>query len=611
MCGIVGLFGKEFTENDINNALNTISHRGKDATGIFRVKNGFLGHKRLSIIDLDTRSNQPFISANQHLITAYNGETYNYEELKKEFNLFLQTGSDTEVITELYNIVRYKLPDLINGMYALAIFDKQNNELFLARDHAGIKPLFYYIDNEHLAFASEIKALKSIPYIQKRLKLSIYAISLYLRLGFIPEPYTIYENIYKFPANHYGIYKNGNLKIHPYHFPIPFEKQTENLDFENASVKLRYLLESSVKYRLISDVPVGVLLSGGIDSTLVAALAQKISGSTPLKTFTIALENKDLDEALYAKQIAKYLATNHHEFLITEKETLELIPDLITTYDEPFADSSAIPSMLIFKYASQHVKVTLSGDGGDELFGGYGAYNWAKRLDKIPAFAYPVIKSALNKGDNRKKRASLMFNNPDTEDIYSHILSVEQYLFSYPEAKQIAPQLAVDNIVATRLDKFKGYSNSERQMIFDYLYYLRDDLLVKIDRASMKYTVENRVPLLDKRIVEFAFSLKEELKIKDNNLKLLPKELLSDYIPKQLFQRPKKGFSIPLKEWLKNELKPLVEEFFLKLPTDIEGLFDTTQLETLKQQYYNGSDHLYNKIWSVTILNYWFHNQKQ
>ena len=609
MCGIVGLFGKEFTENDIINSLKTISHRGKDASGFVQVSNGYLGHNRLSIIDLNPRSNQPFISANQNLITVYNGETYNFEELKKEYNLFLQTGSDTEVVTELYNIAGHKLPDLMNGMYALAIYDKKNNELFLARDHAGIKPLFYYIDNNHFAFASEIKALKSVPYIKKHLKISTHAISLYLRLGFIPEPYTIYENIYKFPANHYGIYKDGKLKISPYKFPIPFEKQTENLDFENASVKLRYLLESSVKYRLISDVPVGVLLSGGIDSTLVAALAQKIAGSTPLKTFTIALENKDLDEALYAKQIAKYLATDHHEFLITEKETQELIPDLITTYDEPFADSSAIPSMLIFKYASKQVKVTLSGDGGDELFGGYGAYNWAKRLEKIPSFAHKVLKTALSKGDNRKKRVSLMFNNPDTEDIYSHILSVEQYLFSYPEAKQIASQLALDNIVATRLDKFRGYSNTERQMIFDYLYYLRDDLLVKIDRASMKYTVENRVPILDKRIVEFAFSLREELKLKDNNLKLLPKELLSDYIPKQLFQRPKKGFSIPLKEWLKNELRPWVEEYYLKLPAEIEEYFDKTQLQKLKNQYYSKNDHLYNKIWSLSLLNYWFDKQ--
>ncbi len=609
MCGIAGFFGNAFDESDIRNALSVLGHRGKDASSHVKTGNGFLGHNRLSIIDLSDKANQPFVTIDENHYFVYNGEIYNFKELKKEFSLITRTGSDTEVAAEMLARYGHKAISRFDGMFAFAMWDSKANSLLMARDHAGIKPLFYFHDGNNFAFASEIKALLVSGYIKSKLKISQHSAALFLRLGYIPEPFTIFENIKKFPAGTSAVFQNGNLTFNDSACTIPYEKQTENIDFDNAVIKMKWLLEESVKKRLISDVPAGIIFSGGIDSSIITAIAQKYSASS-IKTFTIGFEFDEHDESQYAKTIAEYLNTEHYEYTVTEKEAKEFIPQIPEIYDEPYADSSAIPALTVFKHVSEQVKVTLSGDGGDELFGGYGAYRWAKRLHKIPAFAFPLIKTILQHTDNRGKRASLMFETIGQKDIHAHIFSVEQYLFSQKELMRIMPQTKAEPISAFIEQKFKGYSVTEQQMIFDFCLYLRDDLLVKIDRASMFHTVEDRVPFLSKELVRFAFALPDEYKTNGNYLKKIAKELLAEYLPRDLFEREKKGFSIPLKHWLKNDLRYLTEDFITADLLNDFGISGFDEIKKLKTKFIAGHDYLYNKLWVLSMLGLWYYNFK-
>ncbi|MBN4051517.1 asparagine synthase (glutamine-hydrolyzing) [bacterium AH-315-M05] len=609
MCGIAGFYSqnKSFTKEGLIQMTSSLAHRGPDAEGYFQDEVVGLGHKRLSIIDLSDAANQPMHSLCNRYVIIYNGEVYNFKEIAQKLNIQFKTTSDTEVILESFAKWGLDFVNKLNGMFALAIYDKQEKKLFLFRDRMGIKPLFYYWDGKNFAFASELKSLLKLKLINENKALNNSAISIFLHLGYIPEPLTIYQNIYKFPSGHYSIISTNNLSLKKY-WNIEENVKSELIcDFMEAKSKLNELLISSVKYRLVSDVPYGTFLSGGTDSSLITAIAQKITDQ-PVKTFSVGFKESKYNEAPYSKAIADYLGTDHHEFIVSYKDAIPLVEQMINVYDEPYSDSSAIPTMLISKLARQHVTMTLSGDGGDELFFGYGSYKWAKRLTNPYLISLKTpISYILSKSPNRYKRMEYLLKYWSREKSKSHISSQEQYLFSEHEIQNM---LTNEYKIPFNLDE--DYLNSSRkltpieeQAIFDIKYYLKDDLLVKVDRASMKYSLENRVPLLDHRIVEFALNLSPSLKIKGKNQKYLLKEVLYDYIPNKYFKRPKWGFAIPLNLWLKNELKYLIDDYLSEQVINKYAIVKYPAVKKLKDNFFNGHDYLYNRLWALIVLHKW------
>lgn len=619
MCGICGYYSKSnrFTPVDLKYMQDCLAHRGPDAEGQF-VEGGFaLGHNRLSIIDLSEKANQPMISDDQRYVIVYNGEIYNFKEIAAKVfstsNRRFPDTSDTKVILEAFAEWGVKAIELFNGMFVMALYDRKEQSCTLIRDRIGIKPLFYHFDGENLIFASELKALVKVLGAKQTLKFNKIAINQYLHLGYIPEPLTIYENIYKFPAGNYTIFKNNKLEFQSY-WDLSQKIQPEIMQNEQeAKNYLKELLISSVQYRMISDVPFGTFLSGGIDSSLVTAIAQSVSKKS-VKTFSIGFKDAKYDESKFAKRVAKLLRTNHHEFVVTEKEVIDLMPSLLDVYDEPYADSSAFPTMMVSKLAKKHVTMTLSGDGGDELFMGYGAYQWAKRLHKpsIRMFRKPIAFLLSHSSKDVYRRAAHLFKYLNFQQIQSHIFSQEQYFFRRDEVKLLLQNefyndymLAMPNILGIR-----KFSSEEKQALFDLQHYLKDDLLVKVDRASMHYSLETRVPLLDYRIVEFAINLSSQLKIKNGVAKYLLKQVLYDYVPAQFFERPKWGFSIPLARWLKQDLNYLISEYLNPAVMERYGVVNENYVHQLKEQFLkHNHQYLYNRLWLLIVLHQFLEKQ--
>ena len=615
MCGIAGYYSLNQTLEPslLKTMTNAIQHRGPDSDGFFNDRTAGLGHRRLSIIDLREVANQPMFSHNDRYVMVFNGEVYNFKELSsqvrvKNDSFYYKTNSDTEVVIEAFNKWGVDFVNRLNGMFAIAIYDTVEGHLFLYRDRIGIKPLYYYWDGENFFFASEIKALTKVEMIRNKLTINQTAVNHFLNLGYIPAPISIYNEIHKFPAGHRLHINKDIFTLEPY---WKVEDKVEFDEFRNypeAKKKLKYLIESSVQYRMISDVPFGTFLSGGIDSSLVTAIAQNQS-DTAINTFSIGFKESKFNESVHAQTIANHLHTNHHEFVVTTKEAQEMVNDMIVSYDEPYADSSAIPSMLLSKMARKHVTMTLSGDGGDELFLGYGSYKWAKKLD---AGFYKqnrkLLAYFLSKMKDRHIRVSKLLDFQTGDDLKRHIFSQEQYLFSQQEIGQILKNKDFDNSIIKDdfSDLDRQLSASEAQAMFDLKYYLPDDLLVKVDRATMKYSLETRVPLLDYRIIEFALNLPEKFKQKSDISKFILKETLYDYLPKSYFERPKAGFSIPMNDWLRADLKYLIDDF-LNEPLIMEaGFVNYDIVKDLIQRWTLKEPHLYNRIWTLIVLHKWY-----
>lgn len=618
MCGITGYFSPsgKFNEAHLLAANNSLLHRGPDAGGVYTSGMVGLGHRRLSILDLSETANQPMISANNRFVMVYNGEVYNFKEIQQEIlkyrpDVKFKTSSDTEIILEAFSLWRENIVNMLNGMFAIAIYDKDNGSLYLFRDRLGIKPIYFYWDDKDFFFASELKAIKAIRNVI-HLELNDKAIPYFFHLGFIPEPHSIYKNVYKFPTGSY-------LKLNKHGFELnsfwePASKITKEIltDEVKAKQQLKDLVISSVKYRMISDVPFGTFLSGGIDSSLVTAVAQSIS-SEPVKTFSIGLNEKDHNESHFAEQVAKYLNTDHHTFNVTQQDALDLVADLDSIYDEPYADTSAIPTLMVSKLARKHVTMTLSGDGGDELFMGYGAHIWAQRLSNpfISGLRSP-INFALEMGNNRAKRVANLFKSYSQTNFESNIFSQEQNLFYEKELPLLLGNLSAEAIkYFPELKELKRkLSPTEAQAMFDFTVYLKDDLLVKVDRATMKHSLETRVPLLDYRIVEFAFNLDEKLKLKGNISKYLLKEVLYDFVPRTYFDRPKKGFSVPMYQWLKKDLKVYAEKYVTQAMCENYGIVKWNYAKQIMEHFYkDGQDYYYNRVWLIICLHkYMEHN---
>ena len=616
MCGISGFIFKDKQKwlEDATLSSESLAHRGPDARGTYTDDHILLSHMRLSIIDLSDNANQPMHSQCGRYVMVYNGEVYNFREILEELKQYRpefqpKTHSDSEIILEAFATWSINLPHKLNGMFAIAIWDKQQQTLYIFRDRVGIKPVYYYHKNGETAFASELKGLVAHPEIKKNLTIDYTAVNQFLNLGYIPAPFSIYKEIRKFPAGHYAIIKEGNFKLFPYWRPEEkIRPELRITDPDQALKELKELVTSSVKYRLISDVPYGTFLSGGIDSSLVTAVAQSLH-TDAINTFSIGFWQKDFDESGYARSIAEYLGTNHHQHIVTEEDALNWMPLLNDIYDEPYADSSAIPTLLVSSMAKKHVTMTLSGDGGDELFMGYGAYKWAERLNN-PAVSL-LRKPAsmfLKYGPKKYRRTSSLFETTPHDHLRSHIFSQEQYLFN---RKEIAKILKNPFLVNFELDEnfskdLPHLKPAEQQALFDFKYYLPDDLLVKVDRASMHFALETRVPLLDYRIAEWALNLHPSLKSSQGETKWILKKLLYQYIPPKFFDRPKRGFAIPLQKWLQKELKDYALDYLNPEAIKRTAILETSETEKLLRKFYKEEQYyLYNRVWQILVLQKW------
>jgi len=607
MCGIAGIISRtEIPSSEIETMTESMRHRGPDAHGYFRSNTIALGHRRLSIIDLDARSNQPFFSNDGRYVMIYNGEIFNFKKIADELTregVALRTTSDTEVVIESFARWGPGFIQKLNGMFALAIYDTQTEKLFLYRDRVGKKPLYYCSKNGQFLFASEIKALLKHPAVSSGLAVDKSTISTFLQLGYIPQPKTFYSDIYKFPAGHYGILsKEFEFSILPFWNISNYITTSRPITELAAYRKFKELATDAVNSRLIADVPVGIFLSGGVDSSLVTAIASK---SSKLKSFSIGFKESKFDESKYAERVARHVGTEHVNYMLSEKEAVEMVEQYLNHFDEPFADTSAIPTMLVSKLARNEVTVALTGDGGDELFLGYGSYQWAERLNApLWSISRPLIQKALQlMPSSRYKRAAHLFDKISPEKRRRHIFSQEQYFFSESELKEKIfshPDLFT-GWVYDDSKQFSVFSESERQALFDFQYYLRDDLLVKVDRSSMYYSLECRSPLLDHRLVEFSVNLPRHLKKQHGVTKYLMKKLLYELVPEKYFDRPKWGFSIPLAHWLKNELSYLFEYLNEENLAQFH-LFNPSAVKDLKQRFFSGEDYLYNRLWALIII---------
>ena len=549
-------------------------------------------------------------------VMIFNGEIYNYTDIKQQKfqGVVWRSTGDSEVVLESF--ARYG-PDCfrwLNGMFALAIWDKQIQKLTLARDHVGIKPLYCYLDNNEFIFSSE---LKSITTVKKNLVVDYSVVPAYLHIGYIPHPYSIFKQVTKLSAGSYAEVvpsKSGSLSFKEISFWKIQDKIQQQVmaDEEQAKLELDSLLTDAVARQLVSDVPIGTFLSGGTDSSIVTALACKVSPKK-INTYSIAVTDGKINEAPYAAAVARHLQTSHHELPITQKDILEMVPGFMSVYDEPFTDSSAFPTMLVSKLARQYVTVTLSGDGGDELFCGYDSYLWAKRFQNpVLRITAPMIYASTRVLNSRYQRAGMLFASHPTGHLNSHIFSQSQNFFTEQEITDMLVHPGFDLSLVNKLYTGRELTMVEQMSFGDIENYLKDDLLVKVDRASMQYSLETRVPLLDYRVVEFALNLSDALKMHpDGSMKYLLKKILYDYVPAPLLDRPKWGFSIPLVKWLKTDLKWMIDRYCSKEVVESAGVVHYEVVKNMVHRYESGkADYLYNRLWTLIVLHWFLHEHK-
>jgi asparagine synthase (glutamine-hydrolysing) len=629
MCGISGFvdLNNSSSESILENLTNTLFHRGPDGFGNqFFQKNNFqigLGHRRLSIIDLTNSGKQPMQFEN--LWITFNGEIYNYKEIKTELILLKHqfiSNSDTEVILHAFAEWGTDCITKFIGMFAFVIYDTNKNEITCIRDRAGIKPFFYYWHKGLFLFASELKAFHQHPKFIK--EININAVAGFMQFGNVPTPHCIFNYCHKLQPGHYLKFNLLQQEIKSFKYWDVYDaynKPKLDISFSEAKTETEKILRSAFDYRMVSDVPVGVFLSGGYDSACVTALLQK-DRTEKIKTFTIAVPDFGLNEAPYAKQVSDHLGTEHHEFECTQKEALALIDDLPYYYDEPFADSSAIPTTLVCKKASEQVKVALSADGGDEVFAGYNRYDYlmkyGKRLNQLPDFLrkgtssimnlvpadnIPILKNKYN-FHNRYEKLKGLLKDPSPKNM---MLSLSRQ-FDESEIAKLFKGSILELPTAYLSDEIKKpfYSPLAYMMAIDYQTYLVDDILQKVDRASMTASLESREPFLDHRIIELAAKLPDDFKYNNGTKKYILKEIVHQYIPKELMDRNKMGFAIPIENWLMKELKPKVDEYLNEKDLATQNIFNVSYIQKIKSSFYSGKKEHALKIWYLLIFQMWY-----
>ena len=636
MCGISGFFllnnfstHRESLQT-LRNMTNVLRHRGPNASGYWSSEkdNIYLGHRRLSIIDLSETANQPMCSNNERYIIIFNGEIYNFKKLKNDlnssFNVTFKTQSDTEVILEL--IVQFgfrKALDKIMGMFSLAIWDKKEKNLFLAIDPLGKKPLYWTMDEKKLIFASEIKSILNFKKFKKTL--NHQGLSEFLKFSYIKAPRTIFKEINKLePGTFLMFSRELKVKRFRYWYPKTFlYSSTDSIRKENVIIEeLHDILNTSVSERLTADVPVGVLLSGGIDSSLIASLAK--TNKDDIKTYSVGFENKLFDESVYAKKISNHIKTNHTNFPLDTTNLDKIIEKLPEIYDEPFGDSSQIPTFLICNQIKKDVTVALSGDGGDEVFGGYSRYLWAKdflTINKLLGSGFLKLMSSIinyfpnnffdclslvlpqhirpNHFGHRLKKIAKILNSKDEIEIYSKLISSNRLL-------DLLSENSFDKKVSFKKE-YKGYSFVENMQFHDIENYLVGDILVKVDRASMSNSLEIRSPLLDRRVVEYSLkNCRSFHKIKNKQGKHILRKILKEYLPEKLFNRPKMGFGVPIDTLLNQQLNKKLKYFSSSEFIKNQNLFQKSKVDEFFVDYDKKGSNLAPEMWNFFIFQSWY-----
>ncbi len=610
MCGICGYVGRKLIQSEQLAKMNdTMYHRGPDDHGIWERQKEEYGvgfaQRRLSILDLSEMGHQPMTSEDGSVVITYNGEIYNYIQLRNELKgegYQFKSNCDTEVIIAAYQEWGCECFGKFNGMFAIAIYDEKEESIILARDRMGKKPLYYYKKGTDFVFGSELKPIMKYPRFCKEIRYDL--IGHYMCNKYIVAPETIFRDTYKMEPGTYLIYHKGETQVLRYWDLIGIWSHTDKgvTDLASARQQLKQLLRDSVSKRLIADVPVGTFLSGGIDSTLITAVAQEVS-DTPVDSFTIGFFDEERNEAPYAAEIAKHIGTNHHELYMKEEEILAMIHQLPVYYDEPFSDSSQLPSMLVSKMAAEHVKVALSGDGGDELFCGYKMYDWTWVAQHFDFFGAIENRMPWNRKilPNLPMELRAFIQNREQavkSQLYVDVMieEAEKILFS-----------EVTNVKYSHEGRIQTKNLQEKRMLLDMVTYLPDEILAKMDRASMKYSLEVRCPLLDYRIPEWSFRVSHNLKYHNFDKKYLLKELTYDYVPKNLLDRPKKGFGVPLRKWLRTVLKPEILRFSEPEKLRRQGIFQSEAIKNLILKQEQSNKIVYSSLlWSFYVFQMWY-----
>ena len=641
MCGFAGFIDNRGVDKSQAEALGkamagAIAHRGPDDEGVWvEAQEGVVfAHRRLSIIDLSPAGHQPMVSAHNRYVIAFNGEIYNHSELRKKLEKdglapSWRGHSDTETILGL--IEAYGLPaclQMLVGMFAFALWDREENAVFLARDRIGEKPLYYGSHGAVSFFASELKSLRQHPAFKPEVNRD--ALCSYLRHNYIPAPHSIYKDIFKLEPGHYLKLATGEKPQAYWSLSDVIADrhiQSDSSDEEYLN-QLEKVLKQAVGQQMQADVPLGAFLSGGVDSSLIVALMQEQS-SRPVKSFSIGFDNDEFDEAPYAKAVARHIGTEHHELYVTSQQARDVIPKLPHLYDEPFADSSQIPTYLVSKIAREHVTVSLSGDAGDELFGGYNRYNWGvniwsqlsrwplsarhlarKVVQSVPPHRWnsafsplrPLLPSRLkfqNIGDKLHKLSHL-FDAHSENELYFRLLSHWENPANLVHAGNERDSL------------FEGFARNvsdmpfaQRMMVYDMLNYLPDDILVKVDRAAMGVSLETRVPFLDHRVIETAWQMPMHLKIKDGTGKDCLRRLLYRRVPKTLIERPKMGFGVPLGDWLRGPLREWTESLINKQRLEQSGYFVPDDIQAKWTEHLSGRRNWQYHLWGILMFEAW------
>jgi asparagine synthase (glutamine-hydrolysing) len=651
MCGIAGFLelGRSKVEMEFyaRKMSRSLSHRGPDEEGVWvdQEKGVALGHRRLSILDLSPAGSQPMHSKSRRYVIVFNGEIYNHGNLRKKLGGSAEEKkhcwrghSDTEVILEAIETwgLKASLREFI-GMFAFALWDRQKNLLSLVRDRLGEKPLYYSWQKGVFLFASELKALKVHPSFQAEINRN--AITLLLRHGYIPAPHCIYKSVFKLlPGSFLTISPLNDQSIHPEYYWDVHEivEACVNNPFRETDAEavqqLDELLRDSIGQQMVADVPLGAFLSGGIDSSTVVALMQAQS-ARPVKTFTIGFNEDAFDEARYARSVARHLGTDHTELYVTPSTSLAVIPDLPRIFDEPFADASQIPTYCISRLTRQHVTVSLSGDGGDELFSGYDRYFLTRDIWKTVGWVPKSVRRAFGSGIVHLRadfadrwfrwlmplaRKYGMATSPSGKlRALSHVISADDsqglyYLVvsGWKEPSRIVVGAFEPRTVFTSGDRRPPLPDFIHQMMYlDLTSYLPDDILVKVDRAAMAVSLETRVPMLDHRVVEFAWRLPLAMKIRNGQGKWLLRQVLNQYVPKELIDRPKSGFAVPLGIWLRGPLREWAESLLSERRLRTEGFFKAEPVRDKWLEHLSGKFHWEYYLWSILMFQAWLENE--
>jgi len=626
LCGLVGFIDKKARPDIINEMLKIQSYRGPDDNGVYydEISKVHLGHNRLAIQDLSSNGHQPFLSHCENYAMVFNGEVYNFKTIRIELEILghrFVSSSDTEVILYSYKEWGTKCVEKFIGMFALCILDKIQNKLLLVRDRAGVKPLYYYVNENQFMFSSEIKSFHKHPNFKKDQNLEV--LPYFFQFGYIPAPYTIFKKCFKLEPGHFLEFsiENSTFNITKYWDVNDYYLQDELEVTEDVIVEdIENILDDAIGLRMVSDVPVGVFLSGGYDSSLVASILAKKQGKK-INTFTIGFDNEEYNEAKHAKNIAKYLGTNHTEYYVKNNDILDLIKTLPFYYDEPFGDASALPLMVVSKLARQSVVVALSADGGDEAFCGYSKYFILDKFQRISSTSFKkfFFKTLLNltgaklaeninsclpknlkQSNIKEKYAKLQraVNSETREEMF-------EKASSYSDKTEVAKFLKVGQ----NQDLFKKWGKIEnikflkQMMAIDYKLFMNDDVLTKVDRATMSVGLEAREPLLDHRIIEYMAKVSRSIKYKNSQGKYVLRQVLYKYLPKEMVDKPKSGFTIPLNEWLRNELKPLVDKYISTDKLD-HDLFHIDEIISMKDRF-NSGENLGAQVWLLIMYQMW------